>query len=430
MPALSQVCAATKVVSNTLCKGSGYEGDARHKVLWHRERFTQFLQHQDHLVRPVTVEFWPSLSCPARCPLCPYRRNNARRRADRSAEPIMTTLEIARRVAEQVVGFGAKSVLLTGGGEPFYNPEIDRIAQIMSGQGLKLGVYTNGTVPEREQQIRNIIALGPQFVRMSVNAGSEKEHQQEYRIAPYRGTTAWEQLKRNALTFLDAIADRGVDTTFGFSFVLLGHERPASYVGMARFVAEIHRRAGGNPLFAHFRPKMLYHHRDGSVVAHIPPRLVKGIAAIPGMVERYVMPELAQSPGVTIQTNRFASRLVSGAEPTSCFCTGWCTSFNHLGEGYILSELCGTPWAGAKWGDLRTQTMHEAWDSPLRHQIHQDYATGRKKAPIYNKLTGIQRFLSEIREAAPRPFTDAEVEQFWAQFEVAKFSRPRSWDFI
>jgi len=409
---------------------NSFEGDPRSKVVWHQDNFTHFLKHQDQLVRPATFEFWPSLSCNARCALCPYRINQARQEADQSPAMVTTSLEIARRVAVQMSEFGAKSVLLTGGGEPFLNPEIDKIALIMRENGLNLGIYTNGTVPQRERQIRNLVALEPQFIRMSVNAGSAQEHEREYRIQPYLGSRAWEFLKRNALVILAAIARERAKTAFGFSFVLFGNEKPATYLGIADFIREIYTSSGGQPLYAHIRPKFLYYHRDGAVVSHIPKKRVAGITRIPEMVDRFIRPNLPSTPQLRIQTNTYASRQVQGGAPSACFSTGWCTSFNQLGEGYILSELCGTVWEGVRWGDLMAQSMAEAWSSPTRLQIHQEYAAGLQKLPIYSKLSGVQNFLAEIRKIAPLPFSDDEVEQFWKRFKTASLQKPRSWDFI
>ena len=89
---------------------NGFEGDSRSKIVWHRDNFTHFLKHQDQLVKPVTFEFWPSLSCNARCSMCPYRINQARQAADQTSARITTSLEIARRVAVQMSEFGAKRV--------------------------------------------------------------------------------------------------------------------------------------------------------------------------------------------------------------------------------------------------------------------------------------------------------------------------------
>ena len=80
---LGKVNAAFDVITKLLHKGSAYEGDARHKTLWHRENFARFLKHQDHLVRPVTTEFWLSPGCTARCSLYPCHQSKVRKMAAR-----------------------------------------------------------------------------------------------------------------------------------------------------------------------------------------------------------------------------------------------------------------------------------------------------------------------------------------------------------
>ncbi|MBU3913651.1 MAG: radical SAM protein [Nanoarchaeota archaeon] len=427
----SKVSSVLKLIDELSVGGISYTPDARLKLVWHRENFTNFLKFKDELIRPVTAEFWPSLSCNARCSLCPYRANKAREEADKSKNITLTTLEIAKRVSSELANFGVKSVLMTGGGEPFMNPEIDKIARIFKDNGLKLGIYTNGTVPNREQQIKNIVELSPQFIRMSINAGSEEEHYKEYHIEPCDGKSSWQIVKQNVLLYLNTIKESGVNTSFGFSFVLLGNESPESYVGMANFISEIHELSGRLPLSAHFRPKFIYYNSEGIVIPEITGKMAENISNISKMVEKYVLPNLPKSPTLTIQKNVYAIKLVGeGAKAHACFSTGWATSFNHLGEGYILSELCGSKWEGAKWGDLMTQTMNDAWFSKERLKLHRDYATGKRKAPVYNKLTGVQNFLAELRAVMKKPFTNKEIIEFWKAFDKADYKKPSSWDFI
>ncbi|MDO8646803.1 MAG: radical SAM protein [Candidatus Diapherotrites archaeon] len=427
----SKAMAVFGIIHSLYAGGIEYSADARFKLVWHRKNFTNFLKFKDGLIRPVTAEFWPSLSCNARCSLCPYRANKARENADKSNNLILTTPKIAKRVSSQLAKFGIHSVLLTGGGEPFMNPNIDKIAKIFKNKGLKLGIYTNGTVPNRESQIRNIVRLEPKFIRMSINAGSEKEHQNEYHIESANGKSAWKTIKENALIYLDEIKKSKANTSFGFSFVLLGNEQPSSYVGMAKFIREIHEASNKLPLYAHFRPKFIYYKSNGAVNPELAAEAALNIGRIAEKVKKYVLPNLPKSKTLKIQNNAYALNYASkNAKAHPAFCTGWATSFNHLGEGYILSELCGSKWPGSKWGNLMSQTMNSAWFSKERLKLHKEYSNGKRKAPVYNKLTGVQNLLSEIRATVKTPLNDKEIKLFWTLFDNKNYARPSSWDFI
>ncbi|MBU1870908.1 hypothetical protein KKF17_02185 [Patescibacteria group bacterium] len=148
-----------KKIDELYAGGNPYTADARFKLIWHKKNFTSFLKFQDELVRPITAEFWPSLSCNARCCLCPYRVNKARQDVDKDGSLAFAKAKIVAKVAAELAGFGVHSVLITGGGEPFLNPNIDKIAKVFKNNGLQLGVYTNGTVANRDEQIKNIVKL-------------------------------------------------------------------------------------------------------------------------------------------------------------------------------------------------------------------------------------------------------------------------------
>lgn len=429
-----RVASVLAILDPLLRSGAGYDADARTKVVFHRSNFSHFLRHEDELIRPVTAEFWPSLTCNARCCLCPYRMNGARSEADATSDLRITTPAVAATLARELRSFGASSVLLTGGGEPFVNSEVDRIATTFHDAGLALGLYTNGSVPDRERQITSILRIGPRFVRMSINAGSEAEHQREYRIPMVDGEAAWEIVRKNAVWYLREIERLGVATKFGFSFILLGTEGADTYRGMAGFLRDVHARAGGLPFFAHFRPKFVYfqHQREeGAPQLSIPRRHLEGIARIPEMVEQHVLPIVGPCESVTVQVNHHAVKYVTSVDhPARCFSTGWATSFTHEGVGYIASELCGATWDWARWGDVRTSSMPDSWFGSSRVDLHHQFAAGQRLLPIHHKLAGVNELLGEIRVRVAAPFTEEEVSRFWRSFDSRGYVRPGSWDFI
>ena len=408
-----------------------YAADARHKPLWHEENFSHFLKGQDHKVVPVTAEFWPSLSCNARCGMCPYRVNQARSKADTSATLELASLATAERVAHDLATLGVKSALLTGGGEPFMNPQIGHIAKIMREAGLRLGVYSNGTLPDIADRIRSVLSEGqPAFVRLSVNASSEETHRKEYRIKPQGDVSAWEQLKRNSVAYMRTIDELGLHTGFSFSFVLLGDETAEQFRGMAQFLKDVHQR---HPFkfMAHFRPKFWYYDSAGHPVPEVPERYREGIAKIPDMVEEHVRPILEDTQ-VTAQVNGYAINVVAEgrAKPQPCFSTGWATSVNHLGEGYIISELCGSQWPDTKWG-TQDESLAHAWQGAQRISLQQRYSSGQILAPVYHKLYGLNESLARFRQiVGDAPFSDQEVTEFWQGLKTLGVEKPRGWDFV
>ena len=407
----------------------GYSPDARRKPYWHRANFSHFLRGDDFQVRPVTVEYWPSALCNARCPLCPYRRNGARTAADafsgdtNERSDFFSDVATARHVAAECRRLGVLSVLMTGGGEPFMNPDVAEIAQAFAAQGLAVGIYSNGTVASREKAIQDVADLMPRFVRLSVNAGSADEHRREYSLS-----SGWHALEQNARLWARVLAP---EIPLSFSWVLTGKERPETYQGAAVFLRDLHR-ATQRGIAGHFRPKYVYYNADGSV--HRPKRV--DFTGIRQNVDDFVRPALAGDPGVDVQVNTYAIE-VSGAAPypQPSFATGWVTSFTHRGEGYITSELNGSSWPDTCWGTLERgaggdRTDLEAlWFGAERKRLWQLYAR-EARLPVYHKLTGLSNVLEAIRRLCPEPFTEAEIADFWRLFDAAGYEKPSGWDFI
>ena len=407
----------------------GYGPDARRKPYWHRANFSHFLRGDDFRVRPVTVEFWPSALCNARCRLCPYRRNGARAAADafggdtNEQAKFFADAATARHVAAECRRLGVLSVLMTGGGEPFINPDVAQIVQVFAEQGLAVGIYSNGTVASREKAIQDVAALSPRFVRLSVNAGSADEHCREYGLI-----SGWQTLEQNARLWARVLAP---ETPLSFSWVLTGKERQETYQGAASFLRDLHR-ATKRRIAGHFRPKYVYYNSDGSV--HWPKRT--HFTSILRNVDDFVRPTLVADPGVDVQVNTYAIE-ISGAAPSpqSSFATGWATSFTHCGEAYITSELNGSSWPDTCWGTLARRddeswpALEELWYGAERARLWQLYGQ-ESRLPVYHKLTGLSNVLATVRRLCPEPFSETEIVDFWRLFDAAGFEKPPGWDFI
>jgi len=414
-----------------LLDGGGYSPDARCKPFWHRENFSHFLQGDDFLVRPVTVEYWPSLLCNCRCSLCPYRLNGARRAADAASQEasnadFFANVDAAQHLAVECRNLGVRSILMTGGGEPFMNPDVAQIARAFVDQGLPIGVYSNGTVASSEGAIQAVAELRPRFVRLSVNAGSADEHRAEYKL-----TGGWATLNHNARRWARTLAG-GIPLSF--SWVVTGKEQATTYRGAAEFLRELHRDTQ-RPIAGHFRPKYVYYDKDGS--ARCPEHLDHlDFTVICQNVDKFVRPLLRDECAVDVQVNTYAIEISEAFPvPHASFATGWVTSFTHTGAGYITSELNGSTWPNTCWGTLERARdgswppLDKLWFGEERQRLWKLYAE-EPRLPVYHKLTGVSNVLTAFRSLFPARFTKAETDAFWKSFDSVGFARPAMWDFI
>ncbi|MEZ4667558.1 MAG: radical SAM protein [Anaerolineae bacterium] len=141
---------------------------------------------------PITFEVWPSLTCNARCPLCTYALNNARLEADRSENLFVADVSTYKRIFESFRQAGVHSLIITGGGEPTLHPQVADLLSHAYRLGFAWGMFTHG-LNLTEKLIHDFLACEPRFIRVSVNAGSARSHELEYRV----GKGSYAQVAQN-----------------------------------------------------------------------------------------------------------------------------------------------------------------------------------------------------------------------------------------
>lgn len=108
--------------------------DPTNKILFHLDSLQKFLQGET--VYPISVEVDLCDYCNLKCSWCRF--------AYCHKQNIMS-LDLAKKILQELADVGVKSVVYSGGGEPLLNPRFSEIADFGFELGLDQGVYTNGT---------------------------------------------------------------------------------------------------------------------------------------------------------------------------------------------------------------------------------------------------------------------------------------------
>ncbi len=120
---------------------------------------------------PVTLEIDPTNVCNHHCEWCieaEYIEN------DKNTLRRDTLL----RVIEEAASMGIRSVVFKGGGEPLLHPAIGEALALAHKLGMRSGIITNG---EHIAKWREEILEFATWVRVSLDAGSEEDHQRVHR---------------------------------------------------------------------------------------------------------------------------------------------------------------------------------------------------------------------------------------------------------
>jgi len=136
-----------------------------HKLIYHPDRVAQWLQKGD--VYPVTVEISPSGACNYRCVFCAFDYLNY--------EPKLLDRDLMIRILGEMHENGVKSIVVCGEGEPLLNKSTPDIINYAKNIGMDVGMATNGVL--FTQEIADYCLKYLTWIRVSLNAGSDENHQ-------------------------------------------------------------------------------------------------------------------------------------------------------------------------------------------------------------------------------------------------------------
>jgi GTP 3',8-cyclase len=194
-----------------------------HKLAYHTGRVNQFLESGDCF--PLYLEISPVGSCNHRCLFCAYDFIGYPNRKLESARALKLIDELAQA--------GLKSLLFAGEGEPLLHPELDTLIRHAKGNGIDVGLFTNGQLLTPELAERILPSLS--FIRFSFNGGDQTAYSRVHQVKPEAFTKVTAAI-RNAVSVRDACAQ---GTSVGAQFVLI----PENMASLSA-AAELLKKAG------------------------------------------------------------------------------------------------------------------------------------------------------------------------------------------
>lgn len=395
----------------------------RVKVFFHKDRLSAFLEGNDQTVVPITFEIWPSLTCDARCPLCTYSLNQARKIADKSSAVYLADTTNYKHILSQFKEVGVNSIILTGGGEPLINPDLPELTEYIGNLGLAWGMFTHGMLLN-ESNIHRMLSSSPRFIRISINAGSSKGHEREYRI----GSHTYELVKKNSI--LATNISHQYRKCISLGYAINGKTSGSELSGMFNFVRDIMEHTNGGVASVSFRPKVAYYDLKGNPTAVQPSsaNLPQLIEQVDKLVIAPLKKEFANDLRIDFKRGMF-NRLYCKTPLLQSLAMGWTGSIDEKGGAYILSELNGSTWPNAQFGNFSNSSFSNVWHGKLRQEIFTKYISGELRAPLHHKLSHIDETLIDIRSNIGM-MTKSEIQVFWGLFENLNLNRPSNWDFL
>lgn len=332
-------------------------------------------------ILPYTAEFVGTLNCLYRCALpCSYVAVKvalgiwgAERRGDPAVE--MQDIQLARDLIARLCDAGVKSLIFTGGGEPFSWPWLEESVECAVEHGLDTAVYTNGGPEATRPRVDRLIAVSPKLVRVSLNCGSDEVYRRFHRANDSGAFTH----VLGTIAQLAAGSVRNPRMVVGVSVAFNRQNSGNELVESAQRVVDIVQKEGGGISFMSYRPAFNFNSSKQLQTEFLERQFA--------LIEERVRPNL-ESAGVKCSNVReryehliAVNNHVSVERPYhTCRASGL---YGELGQNGEL-HLCCDRNCDPKWsiGDLKEFSVEEIWNSEQRKQVLAEVnRTGTRDCP-------------------------------------------------
>lgn len=395
------------------------------RLLQHPERFRKVLLGRELDIVPVTVQFWPSLSCDVRCPTCPYRLTDARDIADADDDLHLMSMEKFRHLIVSMAQAGVKSVFLTGGGEPLLHPNLAMMAEEARAAGLAWGIFTNG-ITLTPAIAERLFRAQPGFFRVSLDAGNPSLYSKVYATGP--GT--FELVKSNVIAAGKVAATLGYNW-FGVGFAVMPNVSLADITDMRDTFMELVDSSDMGVNLASFRPRVIHHHDDHVVV---PQKHSGRYRALAQLIRDEIELPVKQKYGNRVRIDHKFGAFTDcdrNVSPQGGWGGSWLATLDHRAEGSIVSHLTGSSNNPSDWGSaLAGGDFLTAWNSEKRRKAQQLVINGEIKLPVANGFRTLDAFLDQVKQAFPQPLEEGEVDELMEGIDSWRFSRSRRPEFV
>jgi cyclic pyranopterin phosphate synthase len=169
------------------------------KLFTHMDRLHEWWSGEN--VYPITLELGPATVCNHYCTWCMHGAYFGKHRNDSGVvkaypDQSIMKFDFYKRILDECIPLGTKSVILSGSGEPFMNPEIDRFIEYTKQSGADLAIITNGSII-RERDIVPAVSCAT-WIRVSLDAGTSQTRRLVHRTAENDFENTLENMRRMA----------------------------------------------------------------------------------------------------------------------------------------------------------------------------------------------------------------------------------------
>ncbi len=331
--------------------------------VWTRdtERSRMVIEGRYSEIIPLSFEFVPTLNCLFRCHDCAYKPPKEALglwKENIFAPAYHMDADTMNILLDRLADAKVKEVLFTGGGEPLLNVATPQGMKHSTSLGFKTGLYTNGTLIN-ERKARAIVEAQPDFVRISLNAGTREVYFQHHNpLKPEAGVDYFSRVQAGIRALAKAKQEQQSRMVFGISY-LLDPMNAADAVNGATLLANLALENPGMINYMRFTPAINYFGPDQYPL--------QAFQASLDALETDALP-LLRDAGV--ETSIYYHRFSGMNEPRpyqECLGASW---YGGVGPGGILYWCCEKLFNNDfAFGSLLDNPLSDIWAGEARQQV-------------------------------------------------------------
>lgn len=180
------------------------EFNAFEKIFKYQDKLNLFFNRYKTL---ISVEFDLTNNCNHNCPDCFGRKEK---------KVSLTFEQIKKFIDEFADVFEAKSILVSGGGEPLIHPDFIKILYYIKNKGLKVALNTNGSLLNKDNA-KAIIECCT-YCRISLDAGTPEIYKRTHGV----NQNMFQKVIKNIKMFVALKKELKGDIAFGTGFLTSG----------------------------------------------------------------------------------------------------------------------------------------------------------------------------------------------------------------
>lgn len=153
------------------------------KLFSHMDRMNDWWNGKN--VFPITMELSPSTICNHFCTWCMHGGYFGSHKGDDKSQKAfpdssVMPLDFYRTLTDELAELGIKSMIFSGSGEPFVNPNLMEFIEYTTSKGIETAVITHGGLltPEKAK----VVAKHCTWIRISLNAGTPETREKIHKV--------------------------------------------------------------------------------------------------------------------------------------------------------------------------------------------------------------------------------------------------------